>query len=68
MKLGICHICGQEKELSFEHVPPAAAFNSRPILRTAFAKMLQTDDFDNGARSFQIVDVSQERMRVRVWL
>jgi hypothetical protein len=47
MKLGICHICGQKKELSFEHVPPAAAFNSRPILRTAFAKMLQTDDFDN---------------------
>jgi hypothetical protein len=46
-KSGICHICGESKELSFEHVPPAAAFNSRPILRTAFEKLLESDDFDN---------------------
>lgn len=25
---GICHICGKHGKLSYEHVPPAAAFNS----------------------------------------
>jgi len=24
---GICHICGEHRNLSFEHVPPRAAFN-----------------------------------------
>ena len=24
---GICCICGQETELTFEHIPPRAAFN-----------------------------------------
>ena len=27
----ICHICGLYKKLSFEHVPPEAAFNDRPV-------------------------------------
>lgn len=26
--IGICHICGEDKELTDEHVPPSAAFNS----------------------------------------
>lgn len=26
--MGICRLCGEEKELSFEHVPPEKAFNS----------------------------------------
>lgn len=26
--IGICRLCGEEKELSFEHVPPQKAFNS----------------------------------------
>lgn len=26
-KYGLCRICGREKELSFEHVPPRVAFN-----------------------------------------
>ena len=25
---GICHICGQEKELTFEHIPPKKANNN----------------------------------------
>lgn len=28
---GPCHICGHTRELSFEHVPPRAAFNNRPV-------------------------------------
>jgi hypothetical protein len=34
---GACRICGIEGKLSYEHVPPRAAFNDRPILlRTGF--------------------------------
>ena len=29
---GICHICGSDGPLSFEHVPPKLAFNEKPIL------------------------------------
>ena len=28
--IGICVLCGQEKKLTFEHIPPHAAFNNRP--------------------------------------
>src|ERR1700728_4068325 len=28
--LGICHLCGQHKLLSFEHVPPQAAYDHFP--------------------------------------
>ena len=24
---GICHICGEYKKLTYEHIPPEAAFN-----------------------------------------
>ena len=26
---GICHICGEYKKLTYEHIPPEAAFNSQ---------------------------------------
>ena len=32
MPTGICHICGKVKPLSFEHIPPRAAFNNRPVI------------------------------------
>lgn len=32
-RIGPCHICGIVGPRSFEHVPPAAAFNDRPIVR-----------------------------------
>src|SRR5271169_3325723 len=28
---GVCHICGRYGALSFEHVPPRAAFNNYPV-------------------------------------
>lgn len=31
--LGTCHLCGSYTKLSFEHVPPKAAFNNRPVKR-----------------------------------
>lgn len=30
---GTCHLCGNYGPLSFEHVPPRAAFNDRPVVR-----------------------------------
>jgi len=37
---GKCHICGNEGPLTFEHVPPKAAFNDRPILMGKFEDMI----------------------------
>ena len=31
-KFGICHICGINSKLSYEHVPPRSAFNDHPLL------------------------------------
>lgn len=30
-KIGECHLCGIKKKLTFEHIPPKSAFNSKPI-------------------------------------
>jgi hypothetical protein len=38
--MGICHICGQYGVLSFEHIPPRAAFNDRPVIRMQFEEAI----------------------------
>jgi len=43
---GICRLCGTHGKLSFEHVPPASAFNNRPILRSTFEEMLAKANLD----------------------
>jgi hypothetical protein len=45
--VGTCHICGQQTKLSFEHVPPEAAFNDQPVLQTAFEDFINSEDPDN---------------------
>lgn len=35
-QVGICHLCGYKKELSFKHVPPRSAFNDKPVIRVKF--------------------------------
>jgi len=37
---GTCHICGTHGPLSFEHVPPRAAFNDRPVVAIPFDQAL----------------------------
>lgn len=39
---GICRICGNAGPLSFEHVPPRAAFNDRPVLMAKFEEILDS--------------------------
>jgi hypothetical protein len=50
---GTCHICGAQGKLSFEHVPPEAAFNDRRVLRVAFDKVLGAESLDKLPGRFQ---------------
>ena len=50
---GTCHLCGSHGKLSFEHVPPKAAFNHRRILHTAFEKILAAQNLDDVRGTFQ---------------
>lgn len=42
-----CHICGLNTQLTFEHIPPRAAFNNRSIVNTPFDKFVNADDLDD---------------------
>ncbi len=44
---GPCHICGKYGKLSFEHSPPEAAFNDRPLVYAAIKKLIGASDPDN---------------------
>lgn len=37
---GICHLCGKHGPLSFEHIPPRAAFNDRPVRLYTFEEAM----------------------------
>jgi len=40
VEIGVCHLCGKFGNLSFEHVPPEAAFNDHRVLRVSFEQVL----------------------------
>src|SRR5437867_6464853 len=42
--IGPCHICGTVGGLSFEHVPPRAAFNDRPVENPDIRKLIGRGD------------------------
>jgi hypothetical protein len=42
-KIGLCHLCGSNGALSFEHVPPEAAFNDQRVLESDIHKLLGGD-------------------------
>ena len=46
MQEGTCHICGTYGKLSYEHVPPQAAFNDKPILYKTILEILQGGNFN----------------------
>jgi hypothetical protein len=41
--VGICHICGKEGPLTFEHIPPESAFNDHPVVIAKFEQMLNAE-------------------------
>ena len=43
---GSCHICGQHTKLSFEHVPPRAAFNDCPAVGKQFSELINKNPND----------------------
>lgn len=45
--MGVCHICGDYTELTFEHVPPEAAFNDRKVIQPKFEDVIKMDDLDD---------------------
>ena len=38
-RLGTCHVCGAYGPLTFEHVPPRAAYNNAPVIQATFEAM-----------------------------
>jgi len=42
---GICHICGINIELTYEHVPPRKAFNSKPVFYQDLQDLLEDQNF-----------------------
>lgn len=42
-RYGQCHLCGFKGPLSFEHVPPRAAFNNKPVLLFKLDQALEWD-------------------------
>ena len=40
---GRCHLCGLERELTFEHIPPQAAFNNHTVLYNDVYTLLQQE-------------------------
>lgn len=43
-RFGICALCRKECELTFEHIPPRAAFNSLPAKTVSGDKIITDDD------------------------
>lgn len=41
MVSGVCRICGKVKPLSFEHIPPRAAFNNRRVIKIPLEQAIE---------------------------
>jgi len=42
--IGTCHLCGNHTKLSYEHVPPEAAFNDRPIVQASIERLIKKEE------------------------
>jgi hypothetical protein len=38
--IGVCHLCGTNGPLSFEHVPPKRAFNNKRVIKAKFQEVI----------------------------
>lgn len=43
-RTGICHLCGSDGKLSFEHVPPEAAFNDQRVFEADLQKFFRGEE------------------------
>ena len=51
--IGVCHLCGITARLSFEHVPPKAAFNDSSLLKASLTEWLSASADRSKMRSSQ---------------
>lgn len=49
-RFGYCRLCGEFKKLTFEHIPPEAAFNSNPIYFKDFENLFDKSSYHYGLR------------------
>ena len=49
-KIGKCAVCGEKRKLTFEHVPPRAAFNDKPIYVQNFSHLYDKTSHVYGKR------------------
>lgn len=47
---GNCKICGEYTKLTFEHVPPRAAFNNVAVKNTPFEKLINSESLEDLSR------------------
>lgn len=50
---GPCHICGIHGPLTFEHIPPASAFNGEKVMQADVRQLLEGRSIDNVRRRQQ---------------
>lgn len=49
-KFGICKLCGKQGKLTFEHIPPEGAFNSKPVYFQDKENLLDRSSYRYGGR------------------
>lgn len=49
-RFGTCRLCLEDGPLTFEHVPPASAFNNRPVYLKRFEDMIQNGQIRDDGR------------------
>ena len=49
-KYGICKLCGKQSKLTFEHIPPEGAFNSKPVYFQDKENLLDKSSYRYGGR------------------
>lgn len=62
---GICHICGELKDLTYEHVPPEKAFNNRKMFLVNGSELVKTIGLDqfpwDSIRNKKVKKVQKQR-------
>ena len=46
-RIGVCHLCGANGPLSFEHVPPKSAFNDSPVHQNKLEEIIKLNSLDD---------------------
>ena len=59
---GICRICGENKELTFEHVPPETVFNKGAVRNVTLDAVIKDTVKENRERCGRLGNRSMNRL------